>query len=559
MRRTSALYALRRGHGQGTRHQSPDRTSNRTERDSKYASVHQAKEPRPLNSFDPGRTLQPSSIRDSAPHHRPRDGEGRAATVPGHEVTIGPPIEDGFYSTSTCRRALRRTTSPRSRPRCRRSSTPTSRSPHEVPARARSPRFRRGARRTRSRSSRTAAGEVTRSTTPLGLDRPLPRPARPPTGKIGAFKLSRSPARTGGATRAPDAPAHLRHRLRSQRTRPVPQRLEEAGAATTAGSAGSSTSSASTRRRPGLSCGTRRARDPRVIETSAERTLLANGYDWVCSRTSAARRSGRFPATWSSTRRTCSPPMDVEEQSTSPKPMNCPFHIQIYKSQLRSYRDLPLRLAEFGTVYRYERSGVLHGLMRVRGFTQDDAHLFCTPGAGRGRAQGVRSTLAEHPARVRLHRLQGVSRDAAGEVRRRPAIWDAATEALRGRAGERRAGVRGGRRGRRLLRPEDRPQGARRDRPRVAAPTVQFDFNLPERFELESSARTAPAPAGDGPPRAVRVVRALLRRPDRALRRRVPGLAGAGAGPRDPDRRPPPRLRRGRSRPSCAATASGSR
>jgi threonyl-tRNA synthetase len=59
--------------------------------------------------------------------------------------------------------------------------------------------------------------------------------------------------------------------------------------------------------------------------------------------------------------------------------MNCPFHIQIYKSRIRSYRDLPLRFAEWGTVYRYERSGVLHGLLRVRGFTQDDAHLFCRP------------------------------------------------------------------------------------------------------------------------------------------------------------------------------------
>jgi threonyl-tRNA synthetase len=59
--------------------------------------------------------------------------------------------------------------------------------------------------------------------------------------------------------------------------------------------------------------------------------------------------------------------------------MNCPFHINIYKSQTRSYRDLPLRWAELGTVYRYERSGVLHGLLRVRGFTQDDAHIFCRP------------------------------------------------------------------------------------------------------------------------------------------------------------------------------------
>ncbi|GAB5046121.1 threonine--tRNA ligase [Thermodesulfovibrio sp. TK110] len=71
-------------------------------------------------------------------------------------------------------------------------------------------------------------------------------------------------------------------------------------------------------------------------------------------------------------------PMEIDEVAYQLKPMNCPFHIQVYKSELRSYRDLPLRLAELGTVYRYERSGVLHGLLRVRGFTQDDAHIFCT-------------------------------------------------------------------------------------------------------------------------------------------------------------------------------------
>lgn len=70
--------------------------------------------------------------------------------------------------------------------------------------------------------------------------------------------------------------------------------------------------------------------------------------------------------------------MKVDEQDYFIKPMNCPFHILIYKAHLRSYRDLPLRWAELGTVYRYEKSGVLHGLLRVRGFTQDDAHIFCT-------------------------------------------------------------------------------------------------------------------------------------------------------------------------------------
>jgi len=72
-------------------------------------------------------------------------------------------------------------------------------------------------------------------------------------------------------------------------------------------------------------------------------------------------------------------PIDIDGQQYYLKPMNCPFHVHIYKSQMRSYRDLPMRFAEMGTVYRYERSGVLHGLLRVRGFTQDDAHHFCTP------------------------------------------------------------------------------------------------------------------------------------------------------------------------------------
>ena len=71
--------------------------------------------------------------------------------------------------------------------------------------------------------------------------------------------------------------------------------------------------------------------------------------------------------------------MELDDAEYRMKPMNCPFHILIYKDTLRSYRDLPVRLGELGTVYRYERSGVMHGLLRVRGFTQDDAHIFCTP------------------------------------------------------------------------------------------------------------------------------------------------------------------------------------
>src|SRR3981081_443656 len=74
-----------------------------------------------------------------------------------------------------------------------------------------------------------------------------------------------------------------------------------------------------------------------------------------------------------------SPPMEVAGAACYAKPMNCPMHILIYSSRGRSYRELPLRLFEFGTVYRYEKSGVVHGLTRARGFTQDDAHIFCAP------------------------------------------------------------------------------------------------------------------------------------------------------------------------------------
>ena len=72
------------------------------------------------------------------------------------------------------------------------------------------------------------------------------------------------------------------------------------------------------------------------------------------------------------------PPMEMDGATYYPKPMNCPFHVMVYRSQQRSYRDLPLRLFELGTVYRYELSGAVHGLLRSRGFTQDDSHIFCT-------------------------------------------------------------------------------------------------------------------------------------------------------------------------------------
>jgi len=115
----------------------------------------------------------------------------------------------------------------------------------------------------------------------------------------------------------------------------------------------------------------------RIMRDFWEEEHLKNGYQLVCTphiaRGELWRISGHLDYYEQN--------MYILEKDGEPyvvKPMNCPFHIQIYKSQPRSYKDLPIRYAEWGTVYRYERSGTLHGLLRVRGFTQDDAHIFCT-------------------------------------------------------------------------------------------------------------------------------------------------------------------------------------
>ena len=125
------------------------------------------------------------------------------------------------------------------------------------------------------------------------------------------------------------------------------------------------------------------------------------------------------------------PPMEMEGATYYPKPMNCPMHILIYQSRQRSYRELPVRLFEFGTVYRFERSGVLNGLLRVRGITQDDAHIFCTP-------DQLAPELADLSDFVlRILRAFGLTEFEAELATRpdkfvgEPEEWDRATDALR--------------------------------------------------------------------------------------------------------------------------------
>jgi threonyl-tRNA synthetase len=176
--------------------------------------------------------------------------------------------------------------------------------------------------------------------------------------------------------------------------------------------------------------------------------------------------------------------MQIDNQDYIIKPMNCPFHIMIFKNKGRSYRDLPLRWAELGTVYRYERSGVLHGLLRVRGFTQDDAHIFCTP---EQMESEIREVLRFS---LRIWKIFGF-KDIKAYLATKPAEsvveqtrWDAALESLR--KAEEAEGMtyeidEGG----------GAFYGPKIDLKVLDAlgrewqmTTIQFDFNEPERFDM---------------------------------------------------------------------------
>ena len=211
------------------------------------------------------------------------------------------------------------------------------------------------------------------------------------------------------------------------------------------------------------------------------------------------------------------PPMELDGGTEYYlKPMNCPFHILIYQSRMRSYRELPLRLFEFGTVYRYEKSGVVHGLTRVRGMTQDDAHIFCTEGAdGRRAARRCSSSCSTCCATTASTTSTSSSRPSReGKAVGTDEEWEEATEALRTVAEADGPRARDGRGRRRVLRPEDLGAGHGRDRPHLA--DVDDPARLPAAAALRAGVRRrrqrAP-PADHDPPRAVRLDRALLRDP----------------------------------------------
>jgi len=117
----------------------------------------------------------------------------------------------------------------------------------------------------------------------------------------------------------------------------------------------------------------------KIIKDYLYQELTQQGYQWIDSFHIGKLALWKTSGHWNFYRENMYSPMKIEKEQYILKPMNCPFHIKVYQSEIRSYKELPIKYAEFGTVYRYEKSGVLHGLTRVRGFTQDDAHVWCTP------------------------------------------------------------------------------------------------------------------------------------------------------------------------------------
>jgi threonyl-tRNA synthetase len=181
--------------------------------------------------------------------------------------------------------------------------------------------------------------------------------------------------------------------------------------------------------------------------------------------------------------------MELDDAEYQLKPMNCPFHILIYKEGQRSYRDLPVRLGELGTVYRYERSGVLNGLFRVRGFTQDDAHIFCTPEQIEDEIvsclQFAVDTLTTYGFDKYEAELSTWDGGKSGKYDGSPDQWQLAEKALR--SATERLNIKA-----KLMPDEAAFYGPKIDVKLVDAigrpwqlSTVQFDFTLPRRFELE--------------------------------------------------------------------------
>lgn len=257
-----------------------------------------------------------------------------------------------------------------------------------------------------------------------------------------------------------------------------------------------------------------------TIEEFLRKTLLEHDYDLVFTPHVASEELYRISGHIQTFSENMFAPMDIDGEPYRLKPMNCPNHIMIYKSETRSYRDLPVRYSELGTCYRYERSGVLHGMMRVRGFTQDDAHVFCTPDQIEDEYFRLLD-LVDYMMTTFGYAYKAFLSTRPEKAIGDPEVYDAATEKLR-QVLERRG----------IDYDIDEGGGAfygpKLDIMLVDAlgrewqgPTLQLDFMLPERFDLEYIG------ADNKPHRPVMIHRTLLGSMERFVGGLIEHYAGA--------------------------------
>ena len=222
-----------------------------------------------------------------------------------------------------------------------------------------------------------------------------------------------------------------------------------------------------------------------VIEDFWKQTHIQDGYDLVYSPHIANINLWKTSGHFDFYKQDMFDQMDVEEEQYQIKPMNCPFHCLMYKDELRSYRDLPYRWAELGTVYRYERSGTLHGLMRVRGFTQDDAHIFCLPEQLQDEIVGVLDLTEKILSRFGFTKYDIMLSTRPEKSVGSDTIWEAATVALEGALKQKGWDYTVDEGGGAFYGPKIDLKIRDAIGRQWQCSTVQCDFNLPERFDLE--------------------------------------------------------------------------
>ena len=371
-------------------------------------------------------------------------------------------------------------------------------------------------------------------------------PHVPSTGKLKVFKLMK----VAGAYWRGDSKNEMLQRIygtawaKKEDQDAYLHRSRKPRSATTASSAGSSTSSTCRTRRRAWCSGTRRA----GRSGSRSSSTCAASTRTTATRKCAARRSSiaslwEKSGHWENYKENMFT-TESEKRDFAIKPMNCPGHVQIFNSDLRSYRDLPLRYGEFGACHRNEPSGALHGIMRVRGFTQDDGHIFCTPeqiepevrrlqpaGASRSTATSASTDIA---IKLALRPDKRIGDDETGTAPRTRCATRCAPAASSGPSCPAKA--------RSTARRSSTTSRTRIGRSWQCG-TMQVDFPMPGAARRRVRGRGQhPAGAGHAAPGDRRLAGALHRHPDRALRRRAAALAGAGAGGRPEDHRPPGRL-----------------